>query len=86
MDGGAQHIEGRRFRGIGGAIAVGLSQQVALEDGVDHMEMVEDAKGSVVRLGVLSRVQGGEGIQQLAVGPGLVAKEGWQGRVVHGLP
>jgi hypothetical protein len=32
------------------------------------------------------RVQGGEGIQQLAVGPGLVAKQRVKGRVAHGLP
>ncbi|MNC47387.1 hypothetical protein D3C75_964450 [compost metagenome] len=51
-DGSAQRCQGRRLRGIGGTEAVPFPQQIALEDGIDHMDMVEDAKGIVVRLGM----------------------------------
>ena len=85
-DRAAQRRQGRRVRGIGGTETVGLSKQIGLEDGIDHMDMVEDAQGIVVRLGILQLVQGGEGIQQFAVGPGLVAKQRVEGRVAHVLP
>ncbi|BCK64307.1 hypothetical protein KAM338_47700 [Aeromonas caviae] len=54
-------------------------QQIGLEDGIDHMDMVEDAQGRVVSLAVLRGIQGGEGIEQFAIGPGLVAKQREQG-------
>lgn len=43
------------------------------------MDMVEDAQGRVVSLAILRGIQGGEGIEQFAIGPGLVAKQREQG-------
>ncbi|MNL54595.1 hypothetical protein D3C87_1779370 [compost metagenome] len=59
-DDSAQRCQGRRLRGIGGTEAVGLPKQIALEDGIDHMDMVEDAQGTVVRFPILQWVQGGD--------------------------
>lgn len=82
-DRAAQRCQGWRFRGIGGIEAVGLPQQIGLEDGIDHMDMVEDPKAGVVVFGILLRVQRGDRIQQLAIGPTFVVKEGLQRLVAH---
>lgn len=82
-DRAAQRSKSRRLRGIGGTEAVGLPKQIGLEDGIDHMDMVEDPKAGVVCLAILLRVQRGDRIQQLAIGPTLVVKEGLQRLVAH---
>ncbi len=82
-DRAVQRRQGRRLGGIGGGKAVGLPQQIGLEDGIDHMDMVEDAQGRVVSLAILHGIQGGEGRQQFVIGPALVMKKGLQRLVVH---